>query len=158
MGKADLSTATQDERKEAREAAKADELACLMLSGADNKRYARIETDLENKMTFETHKYSRTRDETVALLNNYHVGTNTRHKEVPGNRPREELAFIQGGKQTKKKTNKDGQSECFHCGNDNHWAYECLELPYEKKAELRFQRHGKRLHDPKLSCHSPRRH
>jgi hypothetical protein len=148
MGKADPSKTTPDERKEAREVAKEEYLACLVLSEADNKRYARIETDLENKITFGTDSYyPRTRDETVALLNNYHVGTNNKYTEAQGNRPREELAFIQGGKQTEKKTHKDGQSDCFHCGKDDHWAYECPELPDEKKAKLQALRDkGGRAH------------
>jgi hypothetical protein len=83
MDRADPSTATQDERREAEGAARKESFACLMLSGADNKRYARIETDLENKMTFGTDSYPRTRDETMTLLNNYHVGINV--LKVQGN-------------------------------------------------------------------------
>jgi hypothetical protein len=130
------STATPYKRKEARETAKEEYLSCLILSGADNKRYARIEIDLENKMTFGTDSYPRTRDTTVALLNNYHVGINNKYKEAPGNKWREELEFIQVSEQTEKKMNKDGQSECFHCGKDDYWAYECPELPDKKKARL----------------------
>jgi hypothetical protein len=76
-------------------------------------RYARIETDPENKMTFGKDSYSRTRDETVALLNNYHVGINVKYKEAPHqetDRARSWLSFKIANRPKRKRTRTDSLS------------------------------------------------
>ena len=50
---------------------------------------------------------------------------------------KEESAFAQTSINTKKrKINKKGESECFHYGDPNHWAYEYPQLSEKERDEI----------------------
>ena len=44
-----------------------------MLYEAYNGHFGTINSDLENKMICESYSYSRTKDETMGIINNYYV-------------------------------------------------------------------------------------
>ena len=45
-----------------------------MLDGSYNSHFRTIKNGLENKMTCGSDSYSKTKDKTVGILNNYHMG------------------------------------------------------------------------------------
>ena len=61
-----------------------------MLYGLKNSGFGTIKTGLENNMTCVLYSYSRTKDKTMGILNNYHVGT----KFTWENPVKEEVAFV----------------------------------------------------------------
>ena len=82
-----------------------------MLEGADNSRFGTIKTDLENKTTRGSDSYPRTKDETVGLINNYHMSKHTM-RTLP---VKEEVEFVQTNGEAKinkntKKTKKKRES------------------------------------------------
>ena len=99
-----------------------------MIDGSDNGRFGTTNNYLEKNMTCGSDSYPRTKDETVWLLNNYHVGKKlTRY--IP---EKEEFDFAQTSSDTKKRNiNKTEEYKCFHYGDKNKWAHECPKL-YDK--------------------------
>ena len=69
---------TNQELKEKAEGEVKEEcLAIIVLYGADNGRFGVINTNLDKKIncgSHGSHSYSITKDKTMGLLNNYHVG------------------------------------------------------------------------------------
>ena len=120
-------SATAPAKEAALKKARAEYLSCLLLSGADNLRYKSLKEDLSNDYLKGKDAYPKTYEATLKLLNNY------KGRKQLGNFQRNDqsgVAFIQqgGGERKnnnegapKKKTNKSGRSDCFHCGADDHW-------------------------------------
>ena len=61
---------------------------------------------------------------------------------------KEEFYLVQTSRDTKtSKTNNKGGSDCFHCGDPNHWAYEYPQLYEEDNSELiPTNENGRRVH------------
>ena len=76
-----------------------------MLYGTDNGSFGNIKTDLKNKMTCGLDSYPKIKENTVELLNTYHMS-----KQLPWATPvKEEVAFTYTSSNTKTiKTNKKG--------------------------------------------------
>ena len=104
-----------------------------MMYGSDNSCFGTIKTDLENKMTCGLDSYPKSKDETVGLINNYHV-----IKKLARVTPvKEYAAFAQTISNTKtSKKKKKGKPECFHCGDPKNWAYEFPQLSDKERDEL----------------------
>ena len=69
----------------------------------------------------------------------------------PRQQESEGLAFVQNqngdaknANAEGKKTNKDGQSDCFHCGGGDHWVSDCPQLTPEQKEKLAEDRKKKK--------------
>ena len=67
-----------------------------MLDRAYNKRFRTIKTNLENNMTCGSDRYPQSKDETVGLLNNYHVSKQLMRTTLV----KEEVAFTQTNRNT----------------------------------------------------------
>ena len=86
-------------------------------------------------------RYPINKDETVGLLNSYHV-SNKLTRTTPF---KEKNSFTEINKDTK--TSNKGKSNFFHCGDLNHWSYECPQLSDKQMWELSATKeNGGRVH------------
>ena len=84
-------------------------------------------------MTCGLDSYPKLKYKTVRLINNYLVNKQTM-RAAP---EKEGVVFKQTSSDTKtSKTNKKGESDCFHCGKQNHWTYEFPQLSEKERDEL----------------------
>ena len=73
MGVKNNNNPTPTEKYKSEAEVKEEYISCLMLDGADNGCFRTINTDLDNKMTCGSYSYPNTKDDTVGLINNFHV-------------------------------------------------------------------------------------
>ena len=53
-------------------------------------------------------------------------------------RPDKEQHLLGGETQNQVRTNRNGESHCFNCGSNDHWANECPEAKEEQLAQLQM--------------------
>lgn len=110
-----------EQKDAALEASKQRYLALLFLSNADGYRYKKLCDNLANQYLMGSDNYPKTLEQAVKLLNNYRSG-------IPKYRPKggrsdENVAFVQGGEEKKKKDKS--HIECYNCHEKGHYASEC---------------------------------
>ena len=121
--------------KKAEEVVNEEVRACLLFSGSDKNRFAQLKRNYANDYLGRDDNYPRTVEKAVNLLGNYAIPY---VRPLPRNE--NNVAFLQssgrggrgrgrgrGGQHKQKgdgpspppekKTNKNGESHCFHCGS-----------------------------------------
>ena len=114
-------------------------LACQLLMGANRERYESLRMKIKDDMIGNMDTYPKTREAALLRINNWNgplMGFG--RSAAPANEREHGLAFAQTGDSGggDKKTNKNGESNCFHCGKDDHWVADCPDLTPEEKKEL----------------------
>jgi len=92
--------------------------------------------------------YPTTYEETLKLLDNFHSNATTKpnyrsnndhpgmafqQQEEKGNARDKNNTNNANNSAMKKKVNRFGKSNCFHCGSDDHWEKECPKLTKEQR-------------------------
>ena len=158
----DVARATEELDKEIK--------AAFMLSGANNSKYGALKDTLENAYTLGDDKYPRDMEQTLGQLNNYIGPRQARHnqpyphgggsnddedgvqclqadgdKDASKSDAKEGAVMAQAKTKTEgkeEKTNKQGESGCYHCGDTSHWIMNCSKLTEAKKGQLFLQLDG----------------
>ena len=141
--------------------------SALLISGADKRRYGGLNNDLGNNYLLETDQYPDTTEKSIVLLGIYKpprqqqrnqprddggVAFIQRGREDSGGLGRDGRGGRSGGtcrgnattvstiskEGSDARSNRNGETHCFHCGEEGHWANMCPLLLEEQQSQIQM--------------------
>ena len=163
----EVNNITDVERTEAETQASDAVNAALLTSGADKRRYGGLKNDLGNNDLMGANQYPDTTEKSRVLLGNYKpprqqqrnqtrddggVAFIQRGRGDSGGRGHDNRVGRSGGTKIINATfvsaineegsvassNHNGETHCFHCGEEGHWANICPLLLEEQQSQLQM--------------------
>ena len=164
---ANINNITNAERAEAETQTSEAVKAALIISGAEKRRYGGLNNDLGKNYLLGTDQYLDITEKSRVLLGNYKpprqqqryqprddggVAFIQRGRGDSGGRRRNDRGGCSGGtgrgnvttvstiseEKSVARSNRNGETHCFHCGEEGHWANMCPLLLEEQQSQLQM--------------------
>ena len=131
--------------------------AAYMISGANNSKFKELKNSLENDYIKGQDNYPRDMEQALGMLNhfrpNYYGNYRAPRDRDDREKDKDGIQCLQGNKEeegetdgaqmmqkkdtkAEKRVNSKGESNCYNCGEDGHWASDCPQLDKDQRGGL----------------------